>query len=134
MKYRLSVAIVLASVLVGCTGSKNEGSELPSLTPAEAAKSLDDDTSVVFLDVRSTAEYASESGHLRGAVLIPVDSLQTRITELDPLKSKTFVVYCRSGARSARAQKLLVENGFHVLNMLGGMLRWNKEHLPVVKE
>ena len=134
MKYRPFVAILLASAFSGCAGSANETSEVPSVTPAEAAKFLNNDTSVVFLDVRSTAEYASESGHLRGAILIPVDSLQTRITELDPLKSKTLVVYCRSGVRSARAQKLLVENGFHVLNMLGGMLRWNKEPLPVVKE
>jgi rhodanese-related sulfurtransferase len=134
MKNHMLVVVALAATLLGCSGLTNDRTQVPSVAPAQAVRFLEKDTSVVFLDVRSRAEYTSETGHVRGATLIPVDSLQARIRELEPQKSKTFVVYCRTGGRSARAQKILTEQGFRALNMLGGITRWNKEQLPVVKE
>ncbi len=100
----------------------------------ESMKFLGHDTTVVFLDVRTTKEYGSETGHVRGAILIPIDSLESRLPELDTYKSKTIIAYCRTGIRSVRAQRILAENGFHALSMLGGITRWNKEDLPVEKE
>ena len=97
-------------------------------------KFLGHDTSVVFLDVRTPKEYASETGHLKGAILIPVDSLESHLSELEPYKSKTIIAYCRSGVRSVRAQTILTKHGFHALSMIGGITRWNKELLPVIKE
>ncbi len=134
MKSSQCVVTLLATLLIRCSGSKENQPAVPSITPAEAVKFLDGDTTVVFLDVRSGTEYASETGHVRGAVLVPVDSLRERVAELEPRKSKTFIVYCKAGGRSARAQKILAELGFRALNMLGGITRWNNEHLPVVKE
>ncbi len=134
MNDRLLVLILLAVALAGCTRPKEERAETSSITPVEAAKLLGQDTSVFFLDVRSRAEYASETGHVAGAALIPVDSLLVRIGEIEPHKTKTIVVYCKMGGRSARAQKILLEHGYHALNMLGGITRWNKEQLPVVRE
>jgi phage shock protein E len=130
----LFVGLILISAFIGCTGSKNKASSVPSITPIESMKFLGHDTTVVFLDVRTTKEFASETGHLHGAVLIPVDSLENRLRELDPYKSKTIIAYCRTGVRSGRAQSILAEHGFHALSMLGGIARWNKEDLPVEKE
>jgi rhodanese-related sulfurtransferase len=126
--------LLLAAMMIGCTASKNETSSVPSITPAKSAELLGHDTSVVFLDVRTSKEFQSETGHLQGAIHIPVDSLEFHLMELDPYKSKTIVAYCRTGHRSSRAQKFLAEKGFHVLSMTGGITRWNKEQLPVVKE
>lgn len=134
MRDVLFAVFILVSALVGCTGSRNEASSVPSITPIESIEFLGHDTTIVFLDVRTTKEYASETGHLHGAILIPVDSLENRLPELDPYKSKTIIAYCRTGVRSVRAQKILAEHGFHALSMLGGITRWNKEDLPVEKE
>lgn len=88
----------------------------------------------MFLDVRTPGEYKSETGHLQGAILIPVDTLERRMQELEPYKSKTIIAYCRSGNRSARAQKLLASYGYRAFSMSGGITQWNKEQFPVVKE
>ncbi|EPZ38769.1 MULTISPECIES: rhodanese-like domain-containing protein [Anoxybacillus] len=77
---------------------------------------------VVVLDVRTEEEYTS--GHIPGAMLLPVQQLKERINELK--KDETYIVVCRSGNRSAQASELLVKEGFtNVYNMTGGMNEWN---------
>ena len=105
-----------------------------AVTPVEAKELLAHDTSIVVLDVRTQKEFSGETGHLAGALLIPIQELDKRVAELDPYKSKTILAYCRTGHRSGQAQRLLKEHGFKVLNMAGGILKWNEEKLPVVKE
>lgn len=134
MKRAWFVAVILAATLGGCTASRTEADTVPSITPAESARLLGHDTSVVFLDVRTSNEFQSETGHLQGAIHIPVDSLEYGLAELEPYRSRTIIAYCRTGHRSSRAQKFLAEKGFHALSMTGGITRWNKEQLPVVKE
>ncbi|MBP1743731.1 MAG: NAD(FAD)-dependent dehydrogenase [Firmicutes bacterium] len=70
----------------------------------------------VLLDVRSDLEF--ENGYLEGAVNIPVDDLRSRMGELD--KNKTIVVYCQVGIRGYIAARILIQNGFKVLNVTGG--------------
>jgi rhodanese-related sulfurtransferase len=57
----------------------------------------------VVVDVRSPAEFAQ--GHVPGALNLPVDGLAGRLAELPA--ERMVVVYCASGARSARAAALL---------------------------
>lgn len=92
------------------------------------------DTSIVLLDVRTPAEYFSNTGHLRGAILLPVQELEERVSELQRYKKKTIITYCRTQNRSARAAEFLRKQGFNVLYMNGGITQWNREQLPVVKE
>ena len=75
----------------------------------------------VLLDVRSPGEFAS--GHLEGAVNIPIEVLEGRMLELGE-QGVAIVVYCRSGARSARASQLLSSAGFQTVADLGAMSRW----------
>lgn len=74
-----------------------------------------------LVDVRSPEEFAA--GHLPGAVNIPVQELAERTTELHPT-STPVILYCRSGARSSRAARLLGRAGFDVVHNLGAMSRW----------
>ena len=74
-----------------------------------------------LVDVRSSAEFAS--GHIDGAVNIPVDQLPGRVAEVGP-KEGPVVVYCRSGARSARAASILKAAGYTRVSDLGAMSRW----------
>ena len=70
----------------------------------------------VLLDVRSDLEF--ENGYLEGAINIPVDDLRSRMGELD--KNKTIVIYCQVGIRGYIAARILIQNGFKVLNVTGG--------------
>lgn len=71
-----------------------------------------------LVDVRSPAEYAS--GHLEGALNIPLGELPGRIGEIGA-PTEPVVVYCRSGARSAMAARVLQGRGFARVVNLGAM-------------
>ncbi len=86
----------------------------------------------VIIDVRSDTEYAG--GHIRDAINIDFNSssFKDEISQLD--KDITYIVYCRTGLRSAAARMTMEEAGFkHVINMTGGISNWEKDELPVVK-
>ena len=55
---------------------------------------------------------------------IPVQEIEERMDELNDYRDKNIIVYCRSGNRSGIATKILNENGFNALNMIGGMNGW----------
>lgn len=67
----------------------------------------------LLLDVRSPTEFGG--GALPGAKNIPVQSLKSRMGELD--KSRAVIVYCASGMRSSRAASTLKSAGFEVYDI-----------------
>ncbi|MFU8796467.1 MAG: FAD-dependent oxidoreductase [Dehalococcoidia bacterium] len=75
------------------------------------------DTGAIVLDVRTAKEYAS--GHLDGALNIPLDELRSRMNEL-PI-DKEIWTYCRVGQRSYYAARILRSNGFKARNISGGI-------------
>ena len=76
----------------------------------------------VLLDVRQPEEY--RTGHLPGAVFIPLPDLIDKVGELDP--AKAVLAYCRSGNRSRAAAAFLLSEGFSkVYSMDGGITAWN---------
>ncbi len=80
------------------------------------------DASYNLVDVRQPAEYAR--GHLPGAQLIPVKTLDERLSELDP--DKPTITYCAAGVRSRAAASILNNAGFkEVYSMSGGINAWN---------
>ena len=89
---------------------------VPQVQPQQVA----DDA--VVLDVRERDEWAL--GHAPGAVLIPLGELPDRLEELPETDAGTLPVVCRSGHRSGRAVAWLVQQGFDVANLEGGMLAW----------
>jgi rhodanese-related sulfurtransferase len=82
---------------------------------------------VILLDVRTDSEVAE--GMIEGAIQIDYrkDNFRDEVAKLD--SSKTYVVYCRSGGRSASASKIMTEElGFkHVNNLLGGYSDYSLE-------
>jgi len=104
-----------------------------AISTKETQKLEKKESDVVLLDVRTPEEYNSETGHLKNAVLIPVQELERRVGELEKYKDKTIIAYCRTGRRSGTATEFLMKKGFKVLNMEGGIVKWNEEKLPVQK-
>jgi rhodanese-related sulfurtransferase len=133
LKARLS----LLSVLFACVFFPNiapAADEAPLITTADAAKIIANDSTAIVLDVRTEAEFKGETGHLKNALLIPVQVLAQRIGELAPYKDRTIIVYCRTGRRSAAATELLRHDGFKAFNMAGGITLWLQEGRPTTKE
>lgn len=92
------------------------------ITVQELKERLDKGEKLNLFDVREPNEYEADN---IGATLIPLGELPYRIDELDGLQDEEVIVHCRSGARSARAQQYLEENGFNnVRNVTGGMLAY----------
>jgi sulfur-carrier protein adenylyltransferase/sulfurtransferase len=101
---------------------------VPEIQPEELKRRLDAGEDIFVLDVREPHEY--QICNLNG-YLIPVGELPGRVHELDA--SRNIVVYCRSGARSAKAVEYLRQTGFkNVINLAGGILRWSDTVDPSV--
>lgn len=64
----------------------------------------------LVLDVRTVEEW--NTGHSDSAKLIPVNELESRVTEIENYKDKKVVVVCRSGNRAGTAIETLKKYGF----------------------
>ena len=92
----------------------------------EAAKEMMDTQEVVILDVREQHEY--DSGHIPGAVLLPVGTIteDTAAAVIDNLDT-VVLVYCRSGNRSKTASQALADLGYTQVYEFGGIRDWPYE-------
>ena len=75
-----------------------------------------------FLDVRTIREHVDRA--IPNTNCIPLQEIEKRLDELNDYKDKIIIVYCRSGNRSGKATKILKENGFDAVNLIGGMNSW----------
>ncbi len=131
--FTIAGIIVVVVVVIGVILAQwRRGYE--TMTAAEVHDAIAKDSSMVLLDVRTTEEFHGESGHIAKALLMPVEDLERRIQDLEQFKSRTIVVYCRSGRRSANAAGLLTGRGFTAVNLEGGILRWRELGYPVIQE
>ncbi len=110
---------------------KRSAGGVPSLSAAEAVTLINRNNAVV-LDVRDEAEFAT--GHIADAIHIPVSELENRVAELKKYKTKSVLVNCQRGARSAKACEILRKAEFTQLhNLYGGLDAWQQAKLPLVK-
>ena len=104
--------------------------EYADVTVAEAKALIEEKPDMVILDVRTPSEF--DDGHLEGAINIPVDYLAGRLDELS--EDDEFLVYCRTGNRSARAVGILEDAGFtKIFHMDEGITGWLDAGYPVVE-
>jgi len=124
--------MIIGSALLALTGCSSGADEpaasegMPAAGAPAAAAALDEGRTVI--DVRTPEEYAD--GHIEGAVLVDVQAstFDEDIAGLDPKAS--YVVYCRSGNRSAQAAGRMRSAGLDVID--GGAMAdmesagWNR--------
>jgi rhodanese-related sulfurtransferase len=102
------------------------------ITPVEFRRLMEEDKSVVILDVRTAEEV--ESGVIGNPVVIDYfkKDFKAKIKELDT--SKTYLVYCATGFRSSETVLFMKKSGFKkVYNLSGGLQNWKKSKMPVQK-
>ena len=101
---------------------------VPEITVNELKQKLDNSEDINVLDVREPHEY--EVANI-GVRLIPLGELPQRLAELE--QDDILAIHCKTGARSARAVKLLQDAGFeNVYNVKGGITAWSEEIDPSV--
>jgi len=115
--------------------SAQDSTRILTVSAKEAADLIDKhngDSNFAILDIRTPGEF--QSGHLQSAILIDFYS-QTFVDRLRQLdKGKKFLIYCRTGNRSARSLEIFRKLQFQkVYHMANGISTWNSEGFPVVK-
>ncbi len=99
------------------------------ITASELKRRLDAGDELEVVDVREPHEWAI--CRIEGARLMPLGTLGERLHELDT--ARTYVLHCKTGARSAKAIGQLQKAGFRkLLNLKGGILAWAKQVDPSV--
>lgn len=114
--------IIILVLVIGLIAFNQLRTGQPKISSTEAIKLLDN-IDYKFIDVRTNSEFLS--GHIENSIHIPLQELENRLIEIDQIKQKNIIVYCRSGARSSNATSILLKNNFKVQNLSGGILSWD---------
>ena len=114
----------LVLLITGCGALSNMNSESSSsrITAEQGKTMMEDGQEYILLDVRTQEEY--DNGHIEGAILIPVDVLQSRAADELPDVNARIIIYCRSGNRSATAARMLADLGYTQVYDMGGIMDW----------
>jgi rhodanese-related sulfurtransferase len=94
--------------------------------PASQAKKKLGTGELLALDVRPTAEFSA--GHIPGARNLPLEDMGTGASIP---KDRPVLVYDRTSARSREAARKLLESGFEVSELSGGLAGWAAMKYPV---
>lgn len=108
------------------TGFKGTGRRgrrrVPEVSPVGLRKLQQDDPKTVVLDVRVEADW--RTGHVPGAINVPIDELEQRLEEL-PARSTPIVVVCDQGLRAPGAAWILKSRGWRrPYTLVDGMAAW----------
>jgi rhodanese-related sulfurtransferase len=138
MKCKLFVSLVfMGFVLISCGQSNTNGAQPVASSasngetiPAATFKQAIASQSVQVLDVRTANEF--NGGHISHALQanwMDKTEFADRTQHLD--KNQPIYIYCQAGGRSASAQAFLIEKGYKVINLEGGMSNWKMNGFPV---
>jgi phage shock protein E len=122
-----SIKIIFAILIAfGINACNAQNSGYKNISQDEMIK-LMTDKNIEIIDVRTPEEvkevYIKGTHHF---INISDQNFQTNIKKLDT--EKTYIVYCRSGARSGKAASYMAENGFkNIYNLSGGVMSWNNK-------
>lgn len=128
-----AIVLVAGALIMGnglLAGNAPESEAHIERVPAQAFSQAVTRDEGTILDVRTLAEFTE--GHIAGATVVDWNdpSFSSQVAELD--KSKRYLVYCRSGSRSAQAVAAMREMGFtDITELRGGVIAWEAAGLPL---
>ena len=116
----LAALFSLLMLLTACGAASSDGYTKIS---QEEAKEMMDAGEVLILDVREQEEY--DGGHIPGAVLLPLGSInEETAAAVIPEKETVVLVCCRRGKRRKKAANALAELGYTGIYEFGGISTW----------
>ncbi len=142
-RFNIIIALVVVGLAVGAVGyylSNNNSApaafaygDMSATEIQQLLQVQSDNPDLIVLDVRTPDEFSDAHINPNGLPLVNLDfyndSFATELTELD--KSKSYVIYCRSGNRSTQTVALLKGMGFeNVYHLQGGIQAWQQANLP----
>ena len=130
----LSVPLIIGVTLItGCV--RDETTTIEDITPQEAFALIQNNQNnpdFVIIDVRTREEFSG--GHIENATNIDFYSETFRVMLNNLDKNKTYLIYCRSGARGGSTLDIMAELNFEeAYNILGGMIQWQSKEFPTVQ-
>ncbi len=104
---------------------------VPEIAPEDLAESLQTADPPIVVDVRTGLEF--RQGHIAGARHIPVQTLRRSLSSLALDPKVTVVAVCKTAHRSVPAVRLFAAAGLTAVQLAGGMDRWRRRGLPLVR-
>lgn len=124
---------LLALWMAGCSSSSKTAIHHLSARDAQSLITQNrGNPGFVILDIRTPAEF--KQGHIAGAAILDYynPSFRKDLERLD--KSKTYLIYCRTGNRTSRTLAMVENMGFYTIyHMQRGIVEWYAQKLPLVK-
>ena len=128
----LSVMSLLSTFIKIFRRPSHTNTDFAELDANSLRQRLDGNEGVIVVDVRGASEFDGETGHIRGALNIPLSELPNRFSELREYRARPIVVVCLTDKRSTQAIHLMQTEGFSaVLLLRGGMKGWQAAQHPV---
>lgn len=95
------------------------------ITAQQGKKIMEEDPTITLVDVRTEEEYNEE--RIPESRLVPIDELGSLAPRLIPNKEAAYILYCRTGSRSAIAAQQLTRMGYQNIYDMGGIIDWPYE-------
>jgi sulfur dioxygenase len=103
------------------------------ITAAELKQLLDGPNPPRLIDVREPNEWTGELGHIAGAELIPLGTVQANLAKVQG-EPREIISICKMGGRATQAAQFWSQQGLKVRILTGGMTAWNAAHLPTTRD
>ena len=120
---KIIAMMILIIMPVNSCSKEIESVNYQTINAEEAKAIIDTEEDIVILDVRTKTEF--DAGYIPNAMLIPDAELIEEVEMRIPDKDTNILIYCRSGNRSAKSAKLLVEMGYTNVFDFGGIINWS---------
>ncbi|HSF42440.1 MAG TPA: rhodanese-like domain-containing protein [Thermoanaerobaculia bacterium] len=130
----LALLLVLPA-LAGCSLFRRKGDRpaYRKLTPPVAYEMMRDSPDLLIVDLRPEGAFDSETGHVRRARNIPLESLPYRLLEISTFRDETFIVYCDTAVCADEGMNILISSGFeNAVLMDGGIDEWIRDGFKTV--
>ena len=123
---KFSIIFLSLLLLTGCgAGGNGVTAGYTEISQDQAREMMAASENFLILDVRTEEEYAS--GHIAGAINLPLQEIEDAPPALLPDLSQEIFVYCRSGNRSKQASGKLADLGYKNVFEFGGIHTWDGE-------
>jgi len=123
--HSIFIIMICATIIIGCASETTSEQIIEKITTQQAFELTEENKNnedFVIIDVRTPEEFASE--HLPNAININFSSPTFRDELNKRDKNKTYLIYCRSGNRSAQALAVMKELDFKKVYDAGGISEW----------
>ena len=126
-----ALVLALSVIAVACSSDETATQSIELVTPAKAAQVIEEHPGgLVVLDIRTPEEYAE--ARLPDAIMVDyyAPDFADQLDKLD--KNVPYVMYCRTGNRSADAAETMKDLGFtRVYEIDGGIVDWYEQGFPI---